>query len=267
MAAAENTESPVPVQRFYKSPNDAQRYMTEAQLVLIGILQGVALGVLADGSLRDTIVPPDGEALGATERWLDLTYIFITFLVIAVVTYLYLMQILLFRWPMPPQHVLFLAALAAGEFLMVVTPDRPGVWFFATAGVAFVAWIVHWLNWLELKNWREPELDFSDFSDPKARRRIRWQYQVMPSYQRPFLVTYFLTGLVAVTAGFVWVHFEADWVRWAAVVPAGIALLVLAGIGACYYHDHYGAICDKEPEYFRRIFKYYSRIFKYWEWV
>jgi hypothetical protein len=237
--------------RFYRNPQEVQRYWTEAQLVLIGILQGVALGVLADVSLREILAnDPHVLKLTANERALGAAYIFVTFAVITLITYLYLVQMILYRWPLPPIHFLLWSALAACEFVMVLSANRPGSWFPATGAAGIMGVAVHLFNRHHFVR-SLPRIENNSTLRQEHKQRRAWlglQGQFAAVYGSMALLAFALTVLLATVADDYHGH-----IRWGGFAAANVGIVWLLFLAWCYYNDLFGALMGGEP---RRLERY-----------
>lgn len=233
--------------RFHEKIGEVQTYLTLGQLVLIGILQGVAVGVLASGPLKAAV---DG-ALEGNES-LNYAYISLTFAAIAVVTYLYLVQILLYSWPFPFLHFLIWSLLAGAEFVMVVSIDEPHIWFWAIAAAGAIGVIVHLFNVFQFKGQRKAKVrEFHSLSEEEKETKIQsvlniiCQLEIMERFQYPFLFLFLLVALAGAIGGVFLLWCEScddDIIRWSGFGVGVFLLTLLAVNGNQYYKELYQAI-------------------------
>ncbi len=136
-----------------------------AQLVLVGIFQAVALHILIVTNYDRAIAPlADGEV-----NTVALLYLLLTLAIIGAITLLYLIQVIYYRWALTAEHHgIFWFGIGAAEYIAAhsANADSLGIWFVSVGAVGLLGMVVYLLDLREV-----PSLKDSTESDVQGRQR------------------------------------------------------------------------------------------------
>ena len=116
-----------------------------AQLALIGILQGVAVALLF-GEQTEVLDPLTTSAQGPFNEQ-RLAFAVVTLLLIAIVSYMFLIEILSTDWHFHLGQVLLWFLLTGAEFVAAMKADEPSIWFGAFLALGGLGAFGYFLNW------------------------------------------------------------------------------------------------------------------------
>ena len=117
-----------------------------AQIALISILQGVAAVLLFDKHVRDILLPLSGGDLDVSRFF----FAVLTFFIIALVTWLYFIEILCYPWGFPVIHVVVWFLVTGTEYVLALFVDELTIWFGAIGFLGVLGAIVYLFNLRQL---------------------------------------------------------------------------------------------------------------------